>query len=79
VRCQLAAFDGRAIAALNREEKEYYAMAAQDLVLTADEIRRLPLAQVAANASLPLQQGLNPAWRAAMANFVDARGETAAG
>ena len=69
VRCQLAAFDPRAIAALNREEKEYYALAAQDLVLTAAEIRRLPLAQVNAGAALPLQTGLNPAWKAAMTAF----------
>ena len=46
VRCQLASFDSRAIAALNREEKEYYALAAQDLELSTDEIRRLPLAHI---------------------------------
>ncbi|HTR00337.1 MAG TPA: hypothetical protein VMH83_10115, partial [Candidatus Acidoferrum sp.] len=69
VRCQLAAFDARAIAALNREEKEYYALAAKDLVITSDEIRVLPLAQIAANAPLPLANGLNPAWRAAMEAF----------
>ena len=69
VRCQLAAFDARAVAALNREEKEYYALAAQDLVITADEILRLPLAQIAPAAALPLQKGLNPAWIAAMAQF----------
>lgn len=72
VRVQLAAFDQRAINALNREEKEYYALAAQDLVLSNDDIRRLPLAHVDAVAALPLKSGLNPAWRVAMENF-DAR------
>ncbi|HWQ93597.1 MAG TPA: hypothetical protein VN673_18185, partial [Clostridia bacterium] len=34
-RCRLAAFDSRAIQALNREEKEYLAVAAKDLTVTA--------------------------------------------
>jgi len=70
VRCRLAAFDPRAIAALNREEKEYYALTAQDLVITNDEIRRLPLAHVGTSAPLPLNTKLNPAWQAAMETFV---------
>lgn len=70
VRVRLAAFDPRAVAALNREEKEYYALAAQDLELSCDDIRRLPLAHVDAGLGLPLRQGLNPAWAAAMADFV---------
>ena len=69
VRVQLAAFDQRAINALNREEKEYYALAAQDLVLSNDDIRRLPLAHVNAVAALPLKSGLNPSWQVAMESF----------
>jgi hypothetical protein len=69
VRARLAAFDARAVAALNREEKEYYALAAQDLELSNADIRRLPLAHVDASAALPLQRGINPAWAAAMAEF----------
>ena len=68
-RCRLAAFDARAIAALNREEKEYLALAAKDLTITAAEIAALPLAQIAAGKSLPLADGVNPAWAAAMATF----------
>jgi hypothetical protein len=70
VRAQLAAFDARAVAALNREEKEYYALAAQDLELSNADIRRLPLAHVNVAAALPLKRGINPAWAAAMVKFV---------
>ncbi|MEZ5512100.1 MAG: hypothetical protein R3F47_19780 [Gammaproteobacteria bacterium] len=70
LRCQLAAFDSRAIAALNREEKEYYALTVKDLVITNDEIRSLPLAHIDSAVPLPLKQGLNPAWISAMATFV---------
>jgi hypothetical protein len=68
-RCRLAAFDPRAIAALNREEKEYLTFAAKDLTLTSAEIAGFPLAQVAAGKALPLQEGINPAWADAMAKF----------
>ena len=63
-RCRLAAFDARAIAALNREEKEYLALAAKDLTITSAEIAALPLAQIAAGKALPLVEGINPAWAA---------------
>jgi hypothetical protein len=61
-RCRLAAFDSRAVTALNREEKEYLALAAKDLTVTATEIAGFPLARVAAGAALPLVGGVNPAW-----------------
>lgn len=66
-RCRLAQFDARAIAALNREEKEYLAIAAKDLTITSGEIAQLPLSQVAACKPLPLADGLNPAWAEALA------------
>ena len=68
-RCRLAAFDSRAAAILNRKEEEYLAVAAQDLTITASEIRGFPLAQVAAGRPLPLKTALNPAWAGAMAAF----------
>ena len=68
-RCRLAAFDPRAVAALNREEKEYLTFAAKDLTLSSAEIASFPLAQVAAGKALPLQEGVNPAWADAMAKF----------
>jgi hypothetical protein len=68
-RCRVAAFDPRALKAMNREENEYLAAAAKDLQITADEIAHFPLAQIASEASLPLVKGLNPAWIDAMETF----------
>ncbi len=68
-RCRLAAFDPRALAALNREEKEFLTVAAKDLSITAAEVANFPLAQVAAGKSLPLGLGVNPAWAAAIATL----------
>lgn len=69
-RCRLAAFDPRALAALNRDEKEYVPLAAKDLTLGSTEIASLPLALVEPGKPLPLVQGINPAWADAMAQFV---------
>jgi hypothetical protein len=66
-RSRLAAFDGRAIAALNRNEADYLAIAAKDMAITADEVRGFPLARVDAGRPLPLLEGVNPAWAEAMA------------
>jgi hypothetical protein len=68
-RCQLAAFDPRASNALNREEKEYLALAAKDLTITNAEIAGFPLARVEAGRPLPLTQSVNPAWADAVAKF----------
>jgi len=68
-RCRLAAFDGRATAALNRREEEYLAIAAQDLTISANEVANFPLARVEAGRALPLTEGLNPAWAAAIATL----------
>jgi hypothetical protein len=68
-RCRLAAFDPRALNGLNREEKEFLALGAKDLTANSAEIAGLPLARVQADAPLPLKQGVNPAWAAAMAAF----------
>lgn len=68
-RCRLAAFDPRAMSALNREEKEYLSFAARDLTITSAEIAGFPLAQVAAAKPLPLLEGVNPAWADSLALF----------
>ncbi len=65
-RCRLAAFDHRALTALNRQETEYIALTAKDLKITADEIAGFPLARIEKNTSLPLFDGVNPAWAAAL-------------
>lgn len=69
-RARLASFDARALSAINREEKEYLTVAAQDLTITSQEIARFPLSQVAAGKPLGLVEGLNPAWADQMALFV---------
>lgn len=66
-RCRLAAFDARAVAALNREEKEFLAVAAKDLTISSQEIAGFPLARVEPSRPLPLDGGLNPAWQDALA------------
>jgi hypothetical protein len=63
-RCRMARFDGRAEAALNRQQEEYLAIAAKDLTIEADEIAAFPLSHVAACASLPFDDRVNPAWAA---------------
>lgn len=65
-RCRLAAFDARALGALNRSESEYLAVAAKDMKITAEEVAGFPLATIAANKPLPLGEGVNPAWAAAL-------------
>jgi hypothetical protein len=66
-RGRLAAFDPRAVNALNRDEKDYAALGAKDLTNNHADIAGLPLAQVGATTPLPLAQGINPAWANAIA------------
>lgn len=68
-RCRVAAFDPRAVNALNREEKEYLSVAAKDLTASTAEIASLPLAQVGPGKPLPLREGVNPAWTRAIDQF----------
>ncbi|HEX2853248.1 MAG TPA: hypothetical protein VHO24_08420 [Opitutaceae bacterium] len=70
-RCRLAAFDARAVAALNRSETEYLAVAAKDLNITAAEVSGFPLARIEGNRPLPLRDGVNPAWGPAIKAFVE--------
>ncbi len=71
-RCRLAAFDARAMMALNREEKEYLGLAAKDLSITAQEVAPFPLARIEAGRPLPLIEGLNPAWSDAVRTLATA-------
>jgi hypothetical protein len=70
-RCSLAAFDTRALAAVNRKEEEYLAIAAKDMTVQAQELNGFPLARIEPNQSLPLQAGLNPAWAHAVTMLRD--------
>jgi hypothetical protein len=66
-RCQLAAFDPRSVDALNRSEADYVAIASKELAASAEAVRGFPLAHIGARQSLPLLEGVNPAWAAELA------------
>ncbi len=84
-RVRLAAFDPDAGAALNPAPASYEALAGEVLAADAASLAALPLAHVAPDRPLPLAEGLNPAWAAALAKLHDtivvpllgARGELA--
>ncbi|APW37182.1 hypothetical protein RD110_08200 [Rhodoferax koreense] len=66
-RCRLAAYDAGAAGALNAPPaEELRAYASQILSLTADPLKQLPLAPVAAGRALPLGEYVNPAWQPAL-------------
>lgn len=68
-RCRLAAFDPRAGTIMNRDEKEYVALAANVLATATPELAPFPLAHVEAGRALPLVAGVNPAWSDAIAKL----------
>ena len=68
-RCRLAAFDPRSATAMHPGEKDYAAFTAKELSDASSELASFPLAQPAAAKPLPLEEGLNPAWAAAMARL----------
>lgn len=70
-RVRLAGFDAKAAAALNPPEGAYTAITAATLAASREEIAALPLAQVVAGAALPLSNGINPAWEAAVHRLRD--------
>jgi len=71
-RCRLAAFDPRALLALNRKEEEYLTAVAKDMAISAQEVAGFPIARIEAGRPLPLREGLNPAWAAAVARLNEA-------
>ncbi len=68
-RTRLAAFDSRALGAVNRAEADYLAFAAKDMTITADEVAGFPLARIAADQPLALLSGVNPAWASRIATL----------
>ncbi|HSM93993.1 MAG TPA: hypothetical protein VLT47_14005 [Anaeromyxobacteraceae bacterium] len=68
VRCGLAAVDARAAGWLGRTEAEWTALAARDLS-AGTEVAQFPLARIEAGRPLPLEEGVNPAWRGALEAF----------
>ncbi len=65
-RCRLASFDPRAVAAVNMPDEQYLAVAGKSLSLAGAEFAGFPLARVEANRPLPLVEGVNPGWKAAI-------------
>ena len=63
-RCRLAAMDPRGAALLNRTDDELEALAARSLGAGSAELAAFPLARAEAGRSLPLVEGVNPAWAA---------------
>lgn len=70
-RCRVIGFDDRAAAILNGDAADYKPFNSQMLSASASELAELPLARVAAQAALPLADGLNPAWAAPIAALRD--------
>lgn len=74
VRCQLAAYDNNATAALNASAENYAALAGQLLSSSGSDSSALPLATVNAQGQLPLTKGVHPHWAAALADLQQAVG-----
>lgn len=62
VRCRLAAYDARAIDAVNSSTEQLAALGAQTLSPDHADIAALPLARISSNNVLSLSTNLNPAW-----------------
>lgn len=61
-RCRASQYDPRAAEQLNQSAKEWANFSQQTLSPDGSEFAQFPLAHIQANAHLPLQKGLNPAW-----------------
>ncbi len=65
-RCALAAMDPKAAAPLNPSEAEYVSLSSVELSASSAKLIGLPIAKIEAGRALPLKDGLNPAWAAAV-------------
>ncbi len=70
-RCKVAAFDARAVATLSGQDADLIALSSRTLSSGDAELARLPLAKIDAAVRLPLKTGINPAWAAQLAAFVE--------
>lgn len=64
-RVEMVAFDPRAASIMNADEAELARLSSMNLA-DAAEVAALPLASLQHGEALPLDKGINPAWRAAM-------------
>lgn len=68
-RCRASRFDSRAIAQLNQPEAAWTALSIESLSADCHEFADFPIALVSTEAVLPLTEGVNPAWEAALNQF----------
>lgn len=68
-RCRASRFDPRAVDQLNQPVAAWTALSAEPLSADCHEFAEFPLALVTAEAVLPLDDGVNPAWEPAVARF----------
>lgn len=64
-RVEMVAFDPRAASIMNADEAELVRLSAMNLA-DAGKVADLPLASLRHGETLPLEEGINPAWRPAM-------------
>jgi hypothetical protein len=68
-RCRLETFNPNATDVLNSNAADFAAITRGELTLASPEIARLPLSHTAPHKPLPLREGLNPFWNAAVETF----------
>lgn len=68
-RCRLAAFDPRAGELMNSAEETLKNLSSRPLSDSSSEVAALPIAYVSKGADLPLCNGINPAWQAAVSQL----------
>ncbi len=69
IRCRLASFDSQTTNVLNLQMARVESISALDLSKCMDEIAAYPIAKIAAEGSLPLGEGINPAWEKQIEKF----------
>ena len=70
-RCQLAAYDTNATASLNGSAEDYVGLSRQLLSQATLDTSYLPLAQVNAEGTLPLEQGVHPHWAKVLSRLAE--------
>ena len=68
-RTALASFDSAAAAGLNLREEDYRAISAGELKADSPVLVAFPLSRIEPGKPLPLLEGVNPAWAAALARL----------
>jgi hypothetical protein len=72
VRQRLANFEPRATTALNRSEADYLAISTQAFDRAVADVATFPLSRIDGEKTLPLLNGVNPAWANALATLHEA-------